>query len=100
MLFFCTIAETAIWTRRSPGSGAGIRLFALEVRRALVEEGVHALAEILAHVGAQDQVFALVARQRPPDAAHRFLGDFERDRRMAGDELGGLIGTALQCCDI
>src|SRR5690242_2685806 len=54
-------------------------LLALEVRRALVEERVHALAEILAHIGTQDQVFALFARQCPPDAAHRFLGDFERD---------------------
>ena len=49
-------------------------LLALPVRRALVEEGVHALAEILAHIGAQDQILALVARQRAADAAHRLLG--------------------------
>src|SRR5712672_1127998 len=58
------------------------RLLPLEVRGALVEEGVHALAEILAHIGAQDQILAFLARQGPADAAHRFLGDFERDRRM------------------
>src|SRR3954463_11567928 len=52
------------------------RLFALEVRRALVEERIHALAKILAHVGAQDEVLALFAAQRTADAAHRFLRDF------------------------
>ena len=82
-------------------SGLPIRnLFALPVRRALVEEGIHALAEILAHIGAQDQVLALVARQRAADAAHRFLGDFQRDRRMAGNELRGFIGAALQRRDV
>src|SRR6185503_21107689 len=80
-------------------AGAGATptgLLALPVRRALVEERVHSFAEILAHIGAQDQVLAFVARQRPADAAYRFLGDFERDRRMAGNELRRFIGAALQ----
>src|ERR1700760_4625734 len=75
-------------------------LFALEVRRPLVEEGVHSLAEILAHIGLEDQVLALVARQRAADAADRLLGNFQRDRRMAGDEFRGFVGAALQRPDI
>src|SRR5438552_4162336 len=46
-------------------------LLALPVGRPLVEEGVHAFAKILAHIGLEDQIFALVARQRTADAAHR-----------------------------
>src|SRR4051794_25336569 len=46
-----------------------MRLFALEAGRALVEEGIHSLAKILAHVSAQDQVLALIAGQRAADAA-------------------------------
>src|ERR1700730_9324795 len=34
-------------------------LFALPVRRALVEESIHSLAETLAHIGAKDQILAL-----------------------------------------
>ena len=56
---------------------------ALPDRRALVEEGVHALAKILAHIGLQDQVLALFARQRAADAAHGFLGRLQRERRYA-----------------
>src|SRR5262249_37615863 len=59
------------------------KLLALEVGRALVEESVHALAEVLAHVGLEYEVFAFIARQRTANAAHRFLGDFERNRCMA-----------------
>src|SRR3954452_7155322 len=40
-------------TRRPPSAHTGLP--ALPLRRALVEEGIHALAEILAHIGAQDQ---------------------------------------------
>src|ERR1700686_5145567 len=71
----------------------------LEIRRTLVQEGIHSLTEILTHIGAQDQVFPLIAGQRPADATYRLLGDFERDRRMAGNEFRGLIGAALQCRD-
>src|SRR6185295_20226871 len=65
------------------------RLLALPVRRALVEERVHSLAEILAHIGTQYQVPALLARQGATEAEHCFLGGFHRDRRMAGNKLGG-----------
>src|SRR6266550_2386519 len=84
------IVNQADHVRKAPMSRGAVRapkpegLFALKARCTLVEEGVHALAEILAHIGAQDQVLALVARQRPPDAAHRLLGDFKGDRRVAG----------------
>src|SRR5216683_2559432 len=91
----CPAAPSA---RRSQSLFAN--LFALPVRRALVEEGIHSLAEILAHIGAKDQILALVARQRPPDPADRLLGDLKGDRRMAGNQLRGLIGTALQRLDI
>src|SRR6202165_1634974 len=75
-------------------------LFALPVRRALVEEGIHSLAEVFAHIGAKDQILALVARQRPPDTAHRLLGDFERDRSMDGEQRRRLAGAARQRRDI
>src|SRR6202043_915852 len=67
---------------RSEFMGSRPSLLTLPVRRALVEEGIHSLAKILAHIGAKDQILALVARQRPPDPAHRLLGDLERDRRV------------------
>src|SRR4051794_14636482 len=73
---FCTESR---W--QNPPSLVALRLFTLEVRRALVEERVHPLAKILAHIGAQDQVLALLAAQRAADAAHRLLGHFQRDRR-------------------
>jgi hypothetical protein len=50
-------------------------LFALRVWRALVEKGVHAFAQILAHIGAQDRILAFVARQ-----VRRFAADNERFR--------------------
>src|SRR6185437_1410653 len=76
------------------------RLFALEIGAALVEEGVHAFTEILAHIGLQDQVLALLPRQRAADAAYRLLGRLQRQRRVRGHELGGLVGAALQRLDV
>ena len=73
-----------------------LELLAFPVRRALVEVCIHSLAEILAHIGAQDQIPAFFARQRAAETEHRFLGGFHRDRRMAGNELAGFIGAALQ----
>src|SRR4051812_26940672 len=75
-------------------------LLALPVRGPLVEERVHTLAEILTHIGAQNQVPALLARQSTTETEHRFLGGFHRDRRMAGNELCGFIGAPLQRLDI
>src|SRR5687768_9102499 len=77
-------------------SATPTELLALPIRRALVEERVHSFAKILAHIGAQDQVPALLARQGTTEAEHRFLGGFHRNRRMAGNELGGFVGAALQ----
>src|SRR5258708_15948620 len=73
-------------TPASTRAGFQPSLLALPVRRTLVEEGIHPLAEILAHVGAQDQVPAFLARQRAAETEHRFLGGFHRDRGMAGNE--------------
>src|SRR4051812_1093743 len=75
-------------------------LLTLPARLALVEEGVHSLAEILAHIRLQQQILAFVAGQRAADAAHRFLGHFEGERGMAGDQLRGLGGAALQRLDV
>src|ERR1700722_5467156 len=80
---------TFAWGCRQLDAAEGCGLFALPVRRALVEKGVHSLAEVLAHVGAKDQIFALVARQRPPDAAHRLFCHLERNRRMARNQFRG-----------
>src|SRR6204780_59301 len=52
--------------------------FAAELRRALVEEGVHAFAEILAHVAHQHQVIALAFRDTRHQAAQRLLGGADR----------------------
>ena len=86
--------------KRDRDEKAGWKLLALPIGRPLVEEGVHPLAEILAQVSLEDQVLALVARQGTADASYRFLGDLEGDRCVAGDELCGLFGTALQYRDV
>ena len=49
-------------TDPATGSLVATRLLALPVRRALVEEGIHSLPEILSHIGAKNQILALVAR--------------------------------------
>src|SRR4029077_17263447 len=49
------------------------KLLPLEIRCALVEEGVHAFAKILAHIGLEDQILALVAGERAANAAHCLL---------------------------
>ena len=56
-----SIRGTAASLSRDPLARNDESLFALEVRRPLVEEGVHAFAEILAHIGLEDQVLALFA---------------------------------------
>src|ERR1700738_5181943 len=94
------LAASRTLARQRSAVPGGRNLLSLPVRRALVEEGIHSLAEILAHIGAKDQILAFIARQRPPDPADRLLGDLERDRRMAGNQLRGLVGTALQRLDI
>src|SRR5689334_9570873 len=76
------------------------RLFALEIGAALVEESVHAFAEVLAHIGLEDQILALIPRQRAADAAHRLLGGLQRQRSVRSHKLGGLVGAALQRLDI
>src|SRR5207245_10134706 len=76
------------------------RLFPLEAGAALVEEGVHALAEILAHIGLEDEVLPLLPRQRAADTAHRLLGGFERERRVRRNEPCRLVGAALPRLDV
>src|SRR5262249_61718747 len=71
------------------------KLLSLPVWRAFIQESVHSLAEILAHIGFEDEVFPLVTRQGAADAAHRFLRGLKRERGMRGDQLRRLVGTAL-----
>jgi len=61
-----------------------------------LRKAFHALAKIFAHVSAKDQILALVTRQRAADGGAPLPGHFERDRRMARNELGGLVCASLQ----
>src|SRR5579862_7282291 len=71
-------------------------LFALPLRRALVEERLHAFAKIATHVAHQDQVLAFLAGEPPLQARQRLLGGVERERRMPGDLDGKLVNATLQ----
>src|SRR5829696_6834444 len=71
-------------------------LLASPLRRALVQEGLHAFPEIPAHVAHQDQVLALLAGKALGQASHRLLGRAQRQRRMAGDGAGEFLGAALE----
>src|ERR1051326_8941595 len=78
----------------TPASGPGAAmLLASPVGLALVEEGVHPLAEILAHVAHEDEVPALFRPEPHLEAAQRFLGRAERQRRMAGDGARQFLGA-------
>src|SRR5579872_3490679 len=70
------------------------------MRRTLVEEGIHAFAEIAAHVAHQDQVLALLARQPPHQARQRLLGRRQRQRRVGGDRCGKLAGALVQGVEV
>src|SRR5262249_41257914 len=70
-------------------------LLACPLRLALVQERVHAFAEIPAHVAHQDQILALFAREPRLQAPQRFLGGAQRERRVAGDQARELVGAAL-----
>src|SRR3954454_13204643 len=72
-------------------------LLTAPLRGALVEESIEPFAKILARVAHQDEVFALVPRQPSLQAGHRLLGRIQRQRRMAGQEPGDFIGTAVEC---
>src|SRR6185437_5114710 len=69
------------------------RSLPLPLRRALVEEGVHAFAEILAHVAHEDEVLALRRRELGAEAPERLLGRLQGQGRVARDELCRLLGT-------
>src|SRR5690606_19592734 len=71
-------------------------LAALPFRLALFEEGVHALHEILAHVGLEDQVLVALRAARVEDPAHRLLERLDRQRRVPGDCLGQLLDALLE----
>src|SRR4051794_14001504 len=79
--------------RTAKRSGLNSPLTALPVRRALGQEGVHALAEILAHVAHQDQVVVRALRAASLDPAQGLLGGLQGQGRMAGDQAGELIGA-------
>src|SRR3979411_1496058 len=69
----------------------GVRLFAGPSRLALVEKGVHALAEIPALVAHQNQV--LVLANLWPHAMQRLLGGTQRQRRVARDKARQFVGA-------
>src|SRR5271168_3714647 len=81
------MAGTAIWP---------IGLFASPLRRALIEKRIQSFAKIPAHVAHQDQILAFLARQPPLQADQRLFGGVERERCIAGDQDGKLIGPPLQ----
>src|SRR4051812_30023234 len=64
--------------------------------RTLIQEGIHAFAEVLAGVAQQDQVLVLGAWPALAQATHRLLGRLQRQRRHSGDRAGELVGAALQ----
>src|SRR5690348_11997537 len=69
------------------GRGTGWRgLLTAEFGRALVEEGVHAFAEVAAHVAHQDQVLAFAWRKLRAEAAECFFRRLQRERRVSGEE--------------
>src|SRR5919108_6484608 len=82
------VAAPMEWRRYAPGS-----LAAFPGRLALVQEGVHAFAEILAHVAREDEVVAFAVRDLRPQAEQRFLGRLQRERRHAGDEARELLAA-------
>src|SRR5689334_13312768 len=90
----CTLQSTSARKRGEVKTEA--RLLPLPVRLALVEEGIHALAKILAHIGLEDEILPLVPRQRLAQATDSFLGDFEGDWRMACHQLRQFQRAALQ----
>ena len=65
-------------------------------RRALLQEGVHAFAEVGAGVGVADQVVDVLVAHLRLQAAQRLLGGRQRDRRMAGQRRGQLLGARVQ----
>src|SRR5260221_689508 len=71
-------------------------LLALPDGLALVEEGVHALAEVLAHVAHQHEVVAFAVRHRGAQAQQRFLGRLQSERRVGGDFARELLGALQQ----
>src|SRR5258708_14745717 len=60
------------------------------------EEGGHALPEVLARVGLDDEVVALHAPPRRLEPPDRLLGDTQRDGRVRGDLRGDLAHARLQ----
>src|SRR5262245_45268691 len=73
-----------------------ISLSPAPLRRALVEKRVQPLAKILAHVTHDDEVLALLARQPLLQACDRLFCRVERQRCVAGEEPGDLVGTHVE----
>src|SRR5262249_38798786 len=73
-----------------------IVLPALPNRLSLVQERLHPLAEVLAHVALQHEVVALAVLDLGAQAQQRLLGRLQRERRMACDDTGDLLGALQQ----
>src|SRR5579875_1125185 len=81
---------TTVSSRMIPFSGS------LPHGLALVEEGVHALAEVAAHIAHQDEVVGFRRHHAFLDAAHRLLGGAERERRVAGHQPREVLAACQQ----
>src|SRR5262245_57725939 len=84
-----------------PRRGGSVRPPAIKsatgpLRRALLDEGVHALSEVLARVALQNEVVELGRRGPLHDSSHRLLGCLQRQRRVTGDLHGELTSARLQ----
>src|SRR3954465_4679373 len=96
------VGPAMTWVRSStlrPASGPIISAPALRaapLRRALVQERLHALAEILAHVAHEDQVLPFLAPQPFRQPPHGLLGGPERQGRMSRDEPRELVGAGVK----
>src|SRR6266571_2215230 len=77
-------------------SGFSLTSFTAPLRRALVQERIHAFPKIPAHVAHENEVLALLARQALLQAPQRFFRRAQRQGRIARDQPAELARPALQ----
>src|SRR6266545_6752330 len=77
-------------------ASSGWHLPTFPIRLPFLEKRRDALFEVFAHVAHQDEVIGLFEAGFVDDALHGHLGRANRERRVAGDVLGQLLGTRLE----
>src|SRR3546814_2010231 len=80
---------------RNPSRGPPAISAALPVRLALGEEGLEALAEILAGVAENDEILVVDIGRGGVEAAQRLLGGAQGERRLIRQEGRELQGARL-----